>query len=296
MTNEKRTARLLVVDLDDTLWTWFDAWHASFSALLQKTSELSGIDEDALKLAIRPIHQRHGTSEYSWLLDELDELKATVPPGMTVAEYFDPASHAQNRARKKGTKLYPGVLETLTKLRDNGTTVVAYTESLAFWTRWRIHRTGLDGLISELYSSPDHDSPAGVDVLSRRTLPAESYELRVTRARHVPHGIVKPNPQILKQILDDHGVAASESVYVGDSLMKDVAMAQAVGSIDALAAYGVKTDDPRYRLLQQVSHWPDVTVAKEQDKSPGVHPTPRLVLSRGLSDILDYVDFEPTED
>ncbi|MCA1306501.1 HAD hydrolase-like protein [Microbacterium esteraromaticum] len=294
MTSEKRRARLLVVDLDDTIWTWFDAWHSSFSELLRVTSELSGISTTELKRAIRPIHQRHGTSEYSWLLDELDQLGDLVPAGTTVAEYFDPALHAQNHARKVTTQLYPGVRETLTYLRDNGTTVVAYTESLAFWTRWRIQQTSLDGLISELYSSPDHDTPDGVDLESRRTLPSEEYELHSTEHRHVPAGIVKPNPSILQQILDDHAVPASEAVYVGDSVMKDVAMAQRVGAIDVLAAYGVKTNDPRYRLLQDVSHWPDSTVAKEQDKSPGVHPTPTLVLSRGLSDILDYVAFGRT--
>ncbi|WP_448235879.1 HAD family hydrolase [Microbacterium paulum] len=294
MTIEKRSARLLVVDLDDTLWTWFDAWHVSFSALLSATSELSGITEDELKREIRPIHQRHGTSEYSWLLDELDILEPRVPVGVAVADYFDPALHAQNRARKEATQLYPGVRETLTRLQQTGTTVVAYTESLAFWTRWRIQQTGLDGLIAELYSSPDHDAPDGVDVAARRTLHADDYELKKTRHRHVARGIVKPSPQVLQQILDDHGVAAADAAYVGDSLMKDIAMAQAVGAIDALAAYGVKTNDPRYRLLQEVSHWPDATVAKEQDKTPGVHPIPTLTLTRGLSDLFEYIEFLPT--
>ncbi len=140
---EKRTAQILVVDLDDTLWTWFDAWYLSFSEFLSTTSALSGIAEIDLKRAIRPIHQRHPTSEYSWLLDELDELNQKVPTGVTVAEFFDPALHAQNRARKEATQLYPGVRDTLTRLRAGGTTVVAYTESLAFWTRWRIQQTGL---------------------------------------------------------------------------------------------------------------------------------------------------------
>lgn len=294
MTSDKLKARLLVVDLDDTLWTWFDAWHASFSELLKVTSEISGISEPELKQVIRPIHQRRGTSEYSWLLDDIEELGAVVPSGVTVAEHFDSALHAQNRARKAAIHLYPGVRSTLTYLQKNGTTVVAYTESLAFWTRWRIQQTGLDGLISELYSSPDHDAPEGVDVDARRTLPAEDYELRTTVHRHVPRGIAKPSPEILQRILDDHEVPPAEAVYVGDSLMKDVAMAQAVGAVDALAAYGVKTDDPRYRLLQDVSHWPDATVAKEQDQTPGVHPTPTLVLPNGLSDILERVEFGPT--
>lgn len=295
MNLSKRMARLLVVDLDDTVWTWFDAWHSSFSQFLTTISELSGVSESELKHVIRGVHQRHGTSEYSWLLDELPELRRRTPSGISVAEYYDAALHAQNHARKRATNLYPGVLETLTDLRRNGTTVVAYTESLAFWTRWRIQKTGLDGLITVLYSSPDHDAPEGVNVAERRTLPAGDYELRETLHCHVPRGIVKPSPKILSQILDDFGVAGHDAVYVGDSLMKDVAMAQTVGAIDAHAAYGVKVNDPRYRLLQEVSHWPESMVVKEQNETPGVHPTPTLILENGLSDLFNDVDFRPTD-
>ncbi|WP_431220354.1 HAD family hydrolase [Leifsonia xyli] len=295
MANDKRTARLLVVDLDDTLWTWFDAWYKSFRALLDEVERISGIDEATLISDIRPIHQRRGTSEYSWLLDELALLEATCPPGTSVADFYDEALHAQNRARKAATHLYPGVRETLSRLRENGTTVVGYTESLEFWTRWRIHRTDLDGLLTELYSSPDHDSPEGVDPAARRHLPARDYMLEKTVHRHVPAGVIKPDPIILQQIVKDHGVSAGETVYVGDSPMKDIAMAQAVGAIDALAGYGVHSGDPRYALLQQVSHWTDEMVRKEQDNRPGVLPTPSITLATGLSDIFNYVEFEPTK-
>lgn len=290
------TARLLVVDLDDTLWTWFDAWHQSFSVFLAQLVELSGLSEPELIAAIQPLHRKRGTTEYSWLIDELDLLENAVPEGMSRRDYYDPAVHAQNSARKATTVLYPGVRETLERLQAIGTTVVGYTESLAFWTRWRIERTGLDGLLAELYSSEDHDSPAGVVPRDRRHNPTSDYVLEKTIHKHVPAGETKPNPVILQQIIDEHGVTSAETVYVGDSLMKDVKMAQAVGAIDVLAAYGVRKNDDRYKLLQLVSHWDDATIAREMDERKGVQPTPTLTLRHSLDEIFDHVTFAPTEE
>lgn len=42
-------------------------------------------------------------------------------------------------------------------------------------------------------------------------------------------GICKPQPEFLKQVLDDHGVKPSETVMVGNDLTTDIAVAKAVG-------------------------------------------------------------------
>lgn len=292
MTPDKPEARLLVVDLDDTLWTWFEPWHAAFSALLRELVKLSGVDEAELRRAIRPIHQRHGTSEYSWLLDELEILTPAVPDGISFQDYYDPALHAQNKARKAATQLYPTVLESLQKLQHIGTTVVAFTESLAFWTDRRVQQTGLDGLITEIYSSPDHDSPKFVDVQSRRLYDSDTYELKQTRRRHLPIGTTKPNPRVLGEIISNYRVEVGETVYIGDSLMKDVAMAQSAGAIDALAVYGSKFADPRYELLQSVSHWSDAAISQEQDRERQPRPSIRL---DQFVEIFSHVNFRPTD-
>lgn len=42
-------------------------------------------------------------------------------------------------------------------------------------------------------------------------------------------GICKPQPEFLKQVLDDHGLKPSETVMVGNDLTTDIAVAEAVG-------------------------------------------------------------------
>lgn len=257
------TTRLLVTDLDNTLWDWFDAWHTSFAAMLDVLVEQSGVPRETLTPEIRAIHQERRTTEYSYLLNEVPSLikaAGTTPP----MEAYDEALHALNKARKDTTRLYPGVAATLTTLKSSGVHIVAYTESIAFWTEWRIKHTGLDGVIDVLYSAPDHDLPAGVEFKDLRTLDPEDYGLKHTDHRATPVGAIKPNPEILRSILTSEGVTPSEAAYVGDSLMKDIAMAQQVGVADIHAKYGEAQGRDDYTLLQSVTHWTQDDVDREQ--------------------------------
>lgn len=130
--------RLLITDLDNTLWDWFEAWHVSFSALLEGLVDLSGVDRETLETQIKAVHQLRGTTEYSNLVREVPALVAAAAP-RDPKDVFDAALHAQSSARLMATKLYPGVAEALRLLKDDGVRLVAYTESGAFWTQWRIN-------------------------------------------------------------------------------------------------------------------------------------------------------------
>lgn len=277
---------LLVTDLDDTLWTWFAAWHASFSAMLSSLEELSGVPRHVLATEIKAVHQQRGTTEYSHLLNELPSLRELSGDIAPIVR-FDPAIHALNSARKENTRLYPGVRETLLELKRQGVAIAAYTESLAYWTAWRVQHTELDGVIDAIYSAPDHDLPVGVSVQDLRYWPDEErYRLRRTTHRHVPAGTLKPNTAILRRILADFDKTPEETVYVGDSLMKDIAMAQDAGVHDAHAKYGEPHRQPGYDLLRQVTHWTAEAVEREKNLTVSRDIVPTTVLNRDFAQLL----------
>ncbi|GGC97876.1 hypothetical protein GCM10011512_26040 [Tersicoccus solisilvae] len=256
--------RILITDLDNTLWDWFDAWYQSFSALLDGLQAISGLDRELLEIQIREVHQRRGTTEYSNLVREvpaLVEFSGTRDP----FEVFDDALHAQSSARRRETKLYPGVREVLDQLKARGIRVVAYTESTAYWTEWRIKHTGLDGVIDVLYSSPDHDLLSGIDPAALRTGRYRGqFGLRSTIHRQVPLGILKPDTHVISSILQEEEVPRSNALYLGDSLMKDIAMAQAAEVLDVYAEYGRVQDQEEYDLLRRVTHWSQKDVERER--------------------------------
>ena len=261
--------RVLVTDLDNTLWDWFGAWHASFSSMLRVLVYDTGIPQGVLESQLRILHQRYGTVEYSNALSEVPAL-IEAAGGLEPWRAFPRAVEVLRIERSRQTRLYPGVFETLMRLKQAGIVLIAYTESLSYWTTWRLRRTGLDGVIDVLYSSPDHDLPRGKTFEDMRSLSDDAHQLKITRQRHVPRGVIKPNLQVLVSMLQDDGLAPEEAVYIGDSLMKDVAMAQSAGVTDVHAKYGEAQQRPEYELLRRVTHWTDEDVARER-----VHLEPR---------------------
>jgi phosphoglycolate phosphatase-like HAD superfamily hydrolase len=115
--------RVLITDLDNALFDWVDLWHTCFTAMMNKIVEISGISLDDLKPEIRMVHQRHGTSEYSFLLEELPSL-ARKYSGINLVDAFQPAIEAYRVTRRNKLLLYPTVAETLLKINGSGSAVV----------------------------------------------------------------------------------------------------------------------------------------------------------------------------
>jgi phosphoglycolate phosphatase-like HAD superfamily hydrolase len=280
---------ILVTDVDNTLFDWVDIWHRSFSALLDHLIDLSGIPRAVLISHIRKVHQRVGTSEYAFLIEELDILRG-VAKGTPVLEFYRPAVEAFREERRRSLRLYPGVTEALLELRQRGVRIAAYTESLAFYTAYRFRKTGLDRLVDVLYSPPDHELPD--NIRSERHYPPEHYDLAHTRHHHTPVGELKPNPDILLSIIEDLGGSRDEALYVGDSHMKDVAMAQDAGVLDALASYGAAQSRTAYELLRQVTHRPDEHVDRERSVLVSRSVSPSITLVDRFDEILAAVNWE----
>jgi FMN phosphatase YigB (HAD superfamily) len=276
---------VVITDLDNTLFDWVDIWYQSFSAMLDRLAQDSKISREQLELEFKAIHQKYGTSEYAFSIEELPSLIAKHP-GEDLAKKYEAAIRAFRDARKQALRLYPSVQDTLETLKDKGCLIVGYTESMVFYTSYRMRKLGLDRLLDFLFSPPDHEVPDNI----KRFYPPDTYELRRTVSDHTPIGELKPNPRILLQILQKIGAEQSEVVYVGDSLMKDVVMAKQAGVTDVWAKYGAADKRQEYELLRRVTHWTDEAVAREKaTKHEDVKPS--VVLEKSFGDILQLFQF-----
>lgn len=278
---------LLVTDLDDTLFDWFAHWLAGFTVLFEAAQRDSGASCQDVLRAVKVVHQRHGTSEYAFLPHELpSELPALCWSEARVAE----VSREVERARQERLKLHAGVMSTLVTLKERGVRLVAYTESMAVYTARRVKALGLDGVLDAVYSPKGHDVPRGLSPDAARFYEEGWSLLGSTSHRYTPLGRVKPAPEVLGSILDEFDTPASQAVYVGDSLMKDIAMAQAVGTADAHARYGVAQARPEYDLLRDVSHWTPEDVERERNlKRAGREPS--CTLEASYAELLCCFDF-----
>lgn len=261
MKTNQRTA--IIVDIDNTLFDWLKMWHSAFSAMLEGLVELSGVPRETLIQEFRSVHQRQGTVEYSFAIEELPSIRERFP-NVDLSRQFQPAIDAYRIARRKHLVLYPRVVDTLRSLRGAGIAIAAYTESQAFLARRRVQWLELDGLIDILYSTPDHEIPDWINLRDVRRYSDEHYELKKTRHVVLEKGEHKPSPDVLNRIVDDLRVSKDRALYVGDSLHHDIWMAQQAGVADAWAEYGVLPGRSEYDLLVAVTHWDNRRVAIEK--------------------------------
>jgi phosphoglycolate phosphatase len=280
---------VLVTDMDNTLFDWLGMWEAAFGAMLERLTADSGVPRETLEQEFFALHQRHGTTEYAFAIQELPSLRARHPPEELPARYAA-AIEAYRTMRRRTLALYPGVLDTLRTIWAAGALVIAYTESRAYYADYRVRTLGLDGALDYLYSLPDHALPGGTTPAQIRRYPPEHYRLRRTVHRHTREGAWKPDASVLLEILRDVGADPRRAVYVGDSLVKDVAMAQAASVVDVFARYGDVRSRPGYALLRRVTHWSPAMLARSEAlRETDVHPT--HVLADGFAELLALVDF-----
>jgi len=297
MTTPLHERSALIVDLDNTLYDWFTAWHGAFAPMLEQLIQISGLSESELKPRIRAVFQRFGTSEYAFLIQELG-LSREGESLDELQERFHPAIHAYRSGRKRSLALYPTVRQTLCLARDQGALVVGFTESQSFYTVDRLLRLDLDGVLDVVYTPAEHEIPESVDLDQIRQKPASDYALKKTRLVELEFGAKKPSPAILARIMAEVGASPSQAIYVGDSLYKDIAMAKDCGVLDAYASYGDKKD-ARYELLRDVSHWtPDEvdrekTVLERWAARGDAEKNPSIVIENSLSEGLIRVRFVP---
>jgi phosphoglycolate phosphatase-like HAD superfamily hydrolase len=287
----KQQISLLITDLDNTLFDWFEIWYQPFKAMLDDLAATSSVPIEVLEADFHKVHQRHGTSEYAFAIEELDCLRERHP-GIDLTKLYARSIEAYRVARRRVMSLYPTVDETLRSLKSHGILLVAYTESMEFYTKYRVKHLGLDTVLDCLYSPPDHRLPEGLSAEQIRFYSADHYRLEKTLQAYTPPGEIKPNPKILADIIRQVAGRREETAYVGDSLMKDVAMAQDAGVADVWAEYGVAIHREAYELLRRVTHWTRDAVEREKVITHDV-VRPGFTLKKEFAEIMDLFEWVP---
>jgi len=283
--------KLVVCDLDNTLYDWVGSFVPAFDAMVAELVRTTGRSERELLDAFRRVHRRHGTSEYALAIAELDVLDEGLSPADRL-ERYEPALAAFRSARRAMLHAYSEVRPTLEQLREDGRCIVAHSDAMHSYALARLNRLQLADLFDGLWALSDHELPSALtlDDLARRT----GHEVRSSKlrwGRELGSEELKPAVHVLQEILDTVGVTAAETVYVGDSLGKDIWLAQQAGVADVFAAYGRAPDESQYRRLVGISHWtPEQVVRERECASRDIHPTWRINAFAELLDVLARLD------
>lgn len=279
--------KAIIADFDNTLFDWFQMWYRSSNAMINKIVEISGAEHIALLEEIRKVHQKYGTSEYSFLIQEIELLSKGLKRKDMLKKYYE-AIKVYQFERKKNLKLYPKVRSTLKKLKNGGVQIVIYTESKDYYSKKRIKALNLDGLVDQIFF-PKEKIKSNLDVNKYRTKPQEEYTLKYTKSHLLHEDDKKPNPKTLNDILKVLSLERDEVLFVGDSLMKDISMANDAHVLSVWAKYGASPNPEEYKLLQKVSHWTDEDIERERQIKKRTDIKPDIVLHNNFGEILDYI-------
>lgn len=278
----KPVIRLLVTDLDNTLYDWVGFFAKAFRAMVDEAVKVIGVDREVLLDELQAVHRRHHESERPWSLLETPAVLARWP-NKSVDErrqQLDDAFHAFNRVRLEHLHLYPGVAETLLEIHALGVPIVAHTEASTIAAVTRLRKLQLERVLDQVYAADVGDNIA-------------SGPLNVVPVRREIH---KPDPRILLDICAMYGVQPHDALYVGDSIARDIGMARQAGMRSAWAKYGTNHDPADWRQLVRVTHWTAEDVARVEDAQRRFGDCkPDVVLHENYAEVLEHFEFQSQE-
>lgn len=254
-------AKLLITDLDNTLYDWVSYFSQSFEVLVHAIHELTGIDREILLDDFKIVHQKYNNSERPYATLELESVIKFfgINDKSYLKEKLQPAFDRFSEKRKETLNLYSGVEEALNKLVSENVIVVGHTESYEVNSIYRANKLGLHRYFKHLYtigslssSHPDSNKPL---------ISQDDLDWVVT----LPEAERKPNPELILDICQREGVSPSDTYYIGDSIVKDISMANAAGVNSVWAKYGKAIDNANWSLLVRITHWTDKDVSNEEN-------------------------------
>jgi phosphoglycolate phosphatase-like HAD superfamily hydrolase len=255
-----KNVKLLITDLDDTIWDWLSMWYNSFNPYFNRIQKECGISKNDLLRDFKDLHRKYHTTEVSYAFKELKSIKKDFYNIIENDQGENPGiMHQYYQNKKDSIKLYPQVLKTLRKIKSEGTRIIGFTESNIFYTKYRIKTLQIDGLFDIIYSPEDHVLPESID----RYYDYKHWDLKHTKIRTLPNKFQKPDSKILLNILQDNNATVYDAIYIGDKLDRDIYMANKINLTSIYAKYGNVIDSEAYELLKLVTHWSRKDVKRE---------------------------------
>lgn len=246
--------RLLITDLDDTLYPWVCYFVPAFYAMARKVAEILDLPLDQLLDEYRDTHQRIGDVETRFATLELPSVRERLA-GLSPEERMErllPAFEAYRAVRADRLRMHPEVRDVLRELRSRGARIVGCTESAGENGLMKLRQLEADALFDAIYVA------AGKYRLAWPDNPDPKVRLLDLR---------KPDPQILREVLLAERTLPEDALYVGDSFTKDVCLASAAGvpCVQVRHARDEAEHARMYERLVAISSWTPEEFTYEQD-------------------------------
>ena len=188
--------KAVIFDMDNTLFDFVEAKLKACKAVVESIK--TGNEEEFLNYFLRGVH---GFENHENIRDYLRD------KGIYSEKIFEECCKIYENVKLDCIKPYPGVKETLEKLKSMGLKLAVVTDAENGDALKRLKKAGLLHYFDVVVSA---------DMTGKR----------------------KPEPDSIKMALDKLGVDAREAILVGDSINRDIEAGKRLGMVTVYAAYG----------------------------------------------------------
>ncbi len=298
----ERASKLIVLDIDNTVFNWVEYYVACLQALLDRVHSITKIPMATLYQESRVVFEQEGSIEYPFLVQELPSVVAHYGHDIDrmLAEAVEPGRHAFNALAQSTLVPYSDVVPTLERLKSRYPTlpVIALTDAPRYVAMWKLNKLGLLRFFDAVYGLPDPRIPTDAST-QKVKVDAEILIKHLQKSNFGFHGRIrilpddyeKPGTKGLKTVLMDFDMEShlGDVLWVGDNLRKDVGLGRRLGVHTGWARYGTLIKPEAKHLLLQFS--PETNVQKNVALDPQNQdsPQPDFVLET-FADLLVAVE------
>lgn len=256
--------KIVLADIDNTLYDWGAFFAPSFRAMVYALVRELGVSEDQLYYEFKQVFARHGSLDYAFTIQELDSVRKLDTDA--IRHLVKTGRGAFLSVQRHHLQPYAGVLETLRWLLKQNVAVVGITNSPIHRAQKRLWDLKLDSLLTGLVAWEGFEALSG-PITEGFVTPSPlrtRAQSRIPRSISVPLSDCKPNERHYSIALDAFGGSAFEAWAIGDSLSKDLKPAAKLGVKTIWARYGAGFDpqDRNASTLLRITHWSESEISR----------------------------------
>ncbi len=278
--------RLLITDLDNTLYNLIDYFGPSFRGMVHALSRETKIEEEILLNNFKQVFLKRESLEYGFAVQELEITKTLSKEN--IFTLIKLAQAVFKRARQKNLKPYEGVKETLEWLKSQGVLIVGMSNAPFYNAEIRIKQLFIDKYFYGLAAREDLHLPDDeFTIRINQNKENKKYEsTKIVKKWVLKKEQLKPNTYGYSKIMEDLKVDPKNTYIIGDSILKDVQPAIEIGAKGIWAKYGEDCEKKNLDTVLSMTNW-----SKNEIKQVffDKHKEPELVAS-SFSDLKNIIE------
>lgn len=232
----------LILDLDNTLYSWIDAFAPALNITSKYLSKMTKLPIQIVRDSFKKVFQQHQSVE---VVDSVRELDIWSSDLFISSERIAIQNIAQDlflEQFKTHLQLYPNVHDVLEWAKSHGHLIFAFSDARAYWIDFRLKALNIEAYFDRIYTLEDEtENPAqsGYSPVLMQYLQEQC----------------KPNTTIISKIISDYNLSITDVYAIGDNKRKDILPAAKVGINNIWAKYGMSCLPANRRLMSSITPW-----------------------------------------